>query len=247
MRFPAIRYLALLSVTVSLYGQAALTAELRSGAAGEKKVAQSETLHYSINWPSGLSLGEGQLSSTRTKSSEGERWEFSLDLEAAFPGFPVRETIVSKANAGYCSTDVEKSSVRGKKTSKETTTFDAVKMTATRTTLNGGGKADVSIPACAKDALAYIFFLRRELAQGRLPVMQKAYYGAAYDTRVQFMGTQVIRVGDSQMDTDRILATIKGPASENTVEIFFARDAIRTPVLVKVPLAMGKFSMEIVR
>ena len=57
----------------------------------------------------------------------------------------------------------------------------------------------------------------------------------------------VVYVGDSQMDTDRILATIKGPASENTIEIFFARDAIRTPVLVRVPLAMGKFSMEIIR
>ena len=77
--------------------------------------------------------------------------------------------------------------------------------------------------------------------------MQKAYYGAPYDTRVQFMGSQVVRVNDAQMDTDRILVTIKGPASENTIEMFFARDAIRTPVLVRVPLAMGKFSMEIVR
>ncbi len=241
------RYLALLSLTVSLYGQAALTAELRGAAAEEKKVAQSETLRYSINWPSGLSLGEGQLSSTRTKTSAGDRWEFTLNLEAAIPGFPVQETISSKASAGYCSTDLEKNSVRGKKTSKESTSFDAVKMSATRTTLNGGGKSDTSIPACAKDALAYIFFLRRELGQGRLPIMQKAYYGAAYDTRVQFMGTQMIRIGDSQMDTDRILTTIKGPASENTIEIFFARDAIRTPVLVKVPLPMGKFSMEIIR
>ena len=58
-----------------------LTAELRNSPADQKKVAQSETLRYSINWPSGLSLGEGQLSSTRTKSSEGDRWEFSLNLE----------------------------------------------------------------------------------------------------------------------------------------------------------------------
>lgn len=241
------RYLALFSITACLYGQTALTAELRNGASVENKIAQSETLHYSINWPSGLSLGEGQLSSTRTKSSDGEHWEFTLNLEAAIPGFPVQENIVSRANVGYCSTNLEKNSVRGKKTSKETTAFDAVKMIATRTTLQGGGKSDVSIPACAKDALAYIFFLRRELAQGRLPVMQKAFYGAPYDTRVQFMGAQVIRVGDSQVDTDRILATVKGPSSENTVEIFFARDSIRTPVFVRVPLAMGNFSMEIVR
>jgi hypothetical protein len=241
------RYLALLAVAANLYGQGALTAELRGAAAEEKKVVQNETLHYSINWPSGLSLGEGQMSSTRTKSSDGDHWDFSLSLEAAIPGFPVQESITSKATAGYCSTELEKNLVRGKKTSKETTSFDAKKMTATRTTLNGGGKSEISIPACAKDALAYIFFLRRELAQGRLPQMQKVFYGAGYDTRFQFMGPQSIRVGDAQVDTDRLVGTIKGPASENTVEIFFARDAVRTPVLVRVPMAMGKFSMEIVR
>ena len=241
------KLLVLLSLAVNLFGQNKLTAELRGSAAEEKKVAQSETLRYSINWPSGLSLGEGELSSTRTKSSEGERWEFGLNLEAAVPGFPLQETVTSKANAGYCSTELDKSTVRGKKTSKETTTFDAVKMTATRTTLNGGGKSEITMPACAKDALAYIFFLRRELAQGRLPIQQKTFYGAPYDTRVQFMGTQSVRIGDAAMDTDRLLATIKGPASEITVEIFFARDPVRTPVLIKVPLAMGKFSMEIVR
>jgi hypothetical protein len=241
------RSFALLLLTANLYGQAALTAELRTAAAEDKKVVQNETLHYSVNWPSGLSLGEGELSSTRTKSPDGEKWEFSLNLEAAVPGFPLQETIKSKATAGYCSTEMEKNVVRGKKTSKETTTFDATKMSATRTTLNGGGKSEVSIPACAKDALSYIFFLRRELAQGRLPLMQKVYYGAAYDTRFQFMGAQSIRVGDSQVDTDRLVGTVKGPASEVTVEIFFARDAVRTPVLIRVPLAMGKFSMEIVR
>jgi hypothetical protein len=61
------------------------------------------------------------------------------------------------------------------------------------------------------------------------------------------MVAQNIRVGDSHLDTDRLVGTVKCPASEVTVEIFFARDAVRTPVLIRVPLAMGKFSMEIVR
>jgi hypothetical protein len=241
------RYLVLLALAANLYGQGALTAELRTAATEPKKVVQNETLRYSVNWPSGLSLGEGELTSTHTKSADGENWDFNLRLEAAVPGFPLEETVKSKATGAYCTTDLEKNSVRGKKTSKETTTFDASKMTATRTTLNGGGKSDVTIPACAKDALSYIFFLRHELAQGRLPLQQKVFYGAGYDTRVQFMGAQSIRVGDAQVDTDRIVGTIKGPASEFTVEIFFARDAIRTPMVVRVPLAMGKFSMEIVR
>ncbi len=239
--------LAVLSVTASLHAQPAMTAELRAATGEDKKIIQTETLRYTINWPSGLSLGEGQLSSTRTKSVEGETVAFTLNMEAGIPGFPVQESVRSTATAGYCSMDLEKDTIRGKKNSKEKTIFEPQKMIATRTTLNGGGKTELSIPACAKDALSYIFFLRRELAQGRLPVAQKVYYGAAYDVRVQYMGTQTIRVADAQMETDRLLATIKGPASEITAEIFFARDASRTPVLVRIPLAMGKFSMEIVR
>lgn len=224
-----------------------VTAELRGGIAADKATVQSETLRYTINWPSGLSLGEGQLTSTRNKSGAGETITSSLTLEAAIPGFPVRETIKSDANASYCTTSFEKDSVRGKKTTKETTTFDLGKLTATRTTLNGGGKSEISTPACAKDALAYILFLRHELAQGRLPLVQKVFYGAAYDSGVQYMGSQKIKIGDAQVDADRLIGTIKGPASETTVEVFFAHDAVRTPLLVKVPLAMGKFSMEIIR
>ena len=119
--------------------------------------------------------------------------------------------------------------------------------TWTRTTLKGGGKTEVSVNQCAKDALTYFFFLRRELAQGRLVPRQKVYYGAGYDVRTEFMGTQTIRIADGAVQADRIVGTIKGPAAEFTVEMFFARDAARTPLLISVPLTLGKFSMEIVR
>jgi hypothetical protein len=49
------------------------------------------------------------------------------------------------------------------------------------------------------------------------------------------------------VEADRMVANLKGPASEHTFEMYFARDAARTPVLVKLPLAMGSFSMELVR
>ena len=233
---------------LSLNAQApVVTADLRGGVPVDKATVQTETLHYTINWPSGLSLGEGQLTSTRTKSAAGETFTSNLTLEAAIPGFPVRESIKSEADSAYCSIDIAKDSLRGKKASKENTVFDQRKMTATRTTLNGGGKTEISTPTCAKDALAYIFFLRHELAQGRLPLGQKVFYGSAYDLGVQYMGSQKIKIGDTQLDADRLTGTIKGPASQTTVEIFFARDAVRTPLMVNVPLAMGKFSMELVR
>jgi hypothetical protein len=41
--------------------------------------------------------------------------------------------------------------------------------------------------------------------------------------------------------------TLKGPATDTTFEIFFAKDTTRTPLLVRVPLALATFSMELVR
>jgi hypothetical protein len=46
---------------------------------------------------------------------------------------------------------------------------------------------------------------------------------------------------------DRFSARVKGPASEHSIEIYFARDPARTPVLVRVPFPLGIFSMELVR
>ena len=56
-----------------------------------------------------------------------------------------------------------------------------------------------------------------------------------------------IKLGDQKAETDRVVATIRGPSSDLTVEIFFARDAARTPLMAKLPLALGTFSVELQR
>jgi hypothetical protein len=40
---------------------------------------------------------------------------------------------------------------------------------------------------------------------------------------------------------------IRGPKSEIHLEILFARDAARTPLLVLVPFSLGTFSLELIR
>jgi hypothetical protein len=54
-------------------------------------------------------------------------------------------------------------------------------------------------------------------------------------------------VGDQRTDADRIQISAKGKASDTAFEIFFALDAARTPLLIRLPLAMGTFSMELAR
>ena len=61
--------------------------------------ATEEVLSYSINWPSGLSLGEAQF----TAKPAGAGRAFHLALLASMPGFPVQDDYRSRATADYCS------------------------------------------------------------------------------------------------------------------------------------------------
>jgi hypothetical protein len=210
----------------------------------------AESLHYNINWPSGLSLGEATLRSDSLKDTAGKgaaHWEFAIDLDASVPGFSVRDHYQSTADGDLCSAQLDKSYTHGKRKADERIRFDQDKHTATRETLNGGGKTDVSISSCARDPLAFIQFARRELAQGRLVPQQPVVFGAMYQVRIEYTGAQTIRLGEEKVDADRILGTIKGPVTELTVEIFFSHDAARVPLLAKIPLALGVFTVELAR
>ncbi len=204
-----------------------------------------ETLRYSVNWPSGLSLGEAEFTAQRAEPAGN--WELAFQLDAAVPGFQASDRIRSVAGAGFCSLESEKNFTHGKRKAAERTVFDQQRGQAVRTTLAGGGKSELPLSACAKDALAFLYFLRAELAQGRVPSAQNVYFGAPYRVRLDYAGTQNLRVGDSRAEADRIVVSLKGPASETTFEIFFARDAVRTPLVIKAPLPLGTFSMELVR
>jgi hypothetical protein len=209
---------------------------------------QNEQLSYSINWPSGLSLGESRLSAASAKSADNapNRLHFEFSVDAAVPGFQVLDRYQANATPDYCSVDMEKKTQHGKKKTDEKTTFDQQTGTASRET-DGGGKSDLQISSCGKDALTYLFYVRHELSQGRIPAPQTVYFGAPYQIRVEFAGTQSIRIGENRVEADRLTASAKGPSSEINFEVFFLKDAARTPALVRVPLSLGMFSMELVK
>jgi len=207
----------------------------------------NEQLRYSINWPSGLSLGEAELGSSLDKGTAdvAPRLHLDFNLDAAVPGFSVTDRYHSEASPEFCSVEFQRTASHGQKKADEKTTFDA-SGTATRQT-TGGGKSEMKTPACGKDGLAFLYFVRRELSQGRMPAPQTVYFGAAYEVRLAFAGTQTIKLGEKQVEADRVTGSIKGTASEVGFEVFFLKDTARTPALVRVPLALGTFSMELVR
>jgi len=223
--------------------------------------AHAETLHYVVNWQSGLSLGEATLSSNRSlwvvAGVETAQWKFDLDIDASVPGFAIRDqysSIVSPGTASpggagkeICSAKLDKTVHRGSRKSEETVTFDQDQHTVTRETHPEGigGKSDAAVGPCARDALAFLQFVRQELAQGRLVPQQSVVLGSLYNVRLEFAGTETMKKLGKPVQADRIHATIKGPASELAVDIFFAQDEVRTPVLARIPLALGTFSVEL--
>ena len=209
---------------------------------------QSETLRYSINWQSGLSLGEAGLSAH--KSDKG--WEFEATVNAGVPGFAINDQIHSRTGPSLCSEELQRDFSHGGKKTSEKTTFDQKAGSAERTTLvpDGGtkpGKSTFDIPSCARDALAFLYYSRLELGQGRVTPPQKVWLGSEYSVKTDYTGPQNIMVNKKSTVTDHIVVAVRGPKSDFTFEVFFARDAARTPLQIKIPLAVGAFTLELVR
>jgi hypothetical protein len=201
----------------------------------------NETLRYSINWPTGVSLGEAQLSA----SSSAAHMHFTFDLDAGAPAFAVSDRFRSDSSGSFCSSEFEKSTSHGSKKADDTEKFDAATGTVTRG--SGSGQAEILSNPCGKDALTFLYFLRQELSQGRLPQRAVVFYGAPYELRLNSAGTESIKIGSAAVDADRITATATGPSSSISFEMLFLKDRARTLAVVRVPLALGKFSMELVK
>jgi hypothetical protein len=206
---------------------------------------QNETLKYTVSWPSGLSLGEATLSAHGADAG----WDFEMALNAGIPGYSVADKFRASASSELCSADFQRDLTQGGRKSIDKTDFDQKKGSARRVTTypEGGGRTQFDIPACARDALTFLYYARRELGQGRVPQSQQVYYGGPYAVRMEYAGAETITDGDKPVVTDRLKTYAKGPKSDVSFDIFFARDAARTPVAIRVPLKVGTFSLDLVR
>jgi hypothetical protein len=211
----------------------------------------NETLHYSINWPSGVSLGEATLSASSSpqgsaaQSSAPGRMHFQFDLDAGVPGFAVSDRFRSLASGSFCSAEFQKTTSHGSKKVDDQEKFDPNSGTVTRG--SGSGQSELSANTCGKDALAFLYFVRQELSQGRVPPRQTVFFGAPYEVRLDMAGTESVKIGNKPMDTDHLKVSVDGPSSSINFDLFFLQDKARTLALVRVPLALGTFSMELAK
>jgi hypothetical protein len=204
----------------------------------------NESLKYTINYTSGLSLGEANFNATHS-SSHG--WEFEASVNAAVPGFSILDNLRSSASDDLCSTQFTRDLSNGSKKTREKTTFDDKTGKAHRVTTmpTDGGETTFTIPSCARDALAYVYYGRRELGQGRVPHMQDVFFGGPYSAKMDYAGAQNIVVKGKSTVTDHVVISVKGPKSDFSFEVFYARDAARTPVEIRIPAPAGTLTAEL--
>jgi hypothetical protein len=207
--------------------------------------AGDESLRYSLNWQSGTRLGEAALTAHRSIAG----WNLNAALTAAVPGISLSDQLRSVVDAGLCSQEFERNLSHGGRRTDDISNFDQGAGWATRITLvpAGGGKTDFSIPACARDALAFVYYARVELGQGKVPAPVQAYFGSAYAVSLQYLGAENVTSGGKPVMADRLHAAVKGPKADFQCDLFFARDAARTPLSIRVPLAMGILSLDVIR
>lgn len=205
----------------------------------------NETLRYSVNWPSGLSLGEATLTASSSSQAGPAQMHFQFDLDAGIPGFTVSDRFRSAASGRFCSEEFQKTISHGSKHVDEKETFDLNTGTVNRG--SGSGQSEISSNPCGKDALAFLYFVRQELSQGRIPPHQTMFFGAPYEIRLDSAGTENVKIGNAPVETDHIKASVSGPSSTINFDLYFLQDKARTLGLVRVPLTLGTFSMELVK
>ena len=208
---------------------------------------QNETLHYRVKLPGGGNLGEVNLTAHKTGDSG---WDFDLSATVGIPVLPISDTYKSSAVGGdLCSSTLRREISHGSKTVIEKTEFDQHTNQAQRQTVvpAGGGTSEFSIPTCGRDALTFLYFARREMGQGTVAPAGQVFFGSSYEVKMVYTGAMDVPVAGKPVVTDHLNVSVKGPASDFTFEIFYARDAARTPLLVKIPVSVGTVTLELVR
>lgn len=236
-----------LSNSISPILLASLAALTIAAAPAAESPLPNESLRYSINWPTGVSLGEALLSASSSGGASGSpgHMHFNFDLDAGAPAYTISDRYRADASGTFCSAEFEKSISHGSKRSTDKETFDSSAATVTRG--SGTGQSVLNASPCSKDALTFLYYVREELSQGRLPPQETVYFGAPYQVRLSAAGTESLKMANGPVDAERIDASITGPSSSISVELLFLKDRARTLAVVRVPLSLGKFSMELVK
>ena len=205
-------------------------------------IPTDEELRYSIYWPSGLSFGSALFKARFTDPG----WRLEFDLQASLPKIEVNDRAVSRSDSQLCGQEFEKHILHGGKRANELLRFRpnvVERINLERAEEQRPGVTPVQ--DCARDALAFLYFLRTELAAGRIPPADTVFFGAGYRVRLEHAQSRwLIWDGERQL-ADEIRVSIRGPGSEHELSAFFDRDESRVPLLFRMQFDAETFTMRL--
>ena len=199
-------------------------------------IPDREYLAYDVTRTSGLSLGE----TTFRAEATAEGWAFEMTLQVSLPTLEIQEEYRAKADVSLCSMEFSKNASRSEQKTQERVEFDPQAREAVGNTVQGR-ESKLPLSSCARDGLTFLYFLREQLAAGRIPPPDSIYFGTQYQIGVKYLETGDIEVDGELRPSDRIQVDLSGPKSQLDFEIFFGKDEARTPLLIRIPLETGAF------
>ena len=198
---------------------------------------EQESLTYRLLWPSGLTLGEAVLRG----SFSGEELHFQFTLETGLPQYNITHSSSSVATKdGLCSLQFQGKTRWGSKDSGESIEFDQTAHLARRSRENQTTTA--SIPECARDPLAFLYYFRNQLVLGNTLDSGTFHWGSNFSLQIESAGPETVKAGGRQWTAEKYIVTYQEPNSVQSVELWISTGSTPKPVQFRVSIPLAVFT-----
>jgi hypothetical protein len=171
----------------------------------------------------------------------------SATVEAELPQRRSSYTFSSTTTDALCSLRFRQRSVEGRNSWEESYEFDQQNRQVRR--IHNGQSTVSSVPECARDPLALLYFFRQQLALGKVPAGQSLsgefYLGDLFSAGMQPLPAQPFVLGTQTLQGDYYQITYRGVGSGNTIDVWLQPGVGRAPVALKLTLPLATFFAEL--
>ena len=199
-----------------------------------------ERLVYRLLWPSGIPMGEAVFE----VSSQGDELHFQATVEVRLPQYRFNSMFSAvAAREGLCSLQFHQKLEEGSRSSEESMEFDQTAHQVRH--IRGRNTTTATIPKYARDPLTFLYYVRSRTAAGQAVESSSVHYGIGIALQLGQGSPGTVKVGGALRQSEKFEVHFPARGRERTVEIWFASDAVRTPLQFTVPTSLADFKAEL--
>jgi hypothetical protein len=180
-------------------------------------------------------------------SRAGQVVRLSLTVDADLPQHHASYSFSSTATDELCSLRFGQRSKEGQHSWEESVEFDQERREARYS--RGAQVSTASVPECARDPLALLYFFRRQLAFQEVPRGQPHNgtftLGTDFSVSFEAVAPETVQRGTKAWDGDRYLISYVGSTGRNSFEVWLGPDPSRAPVAIKVAFPLATYTAEL--